>query len=220
MGFPPIPNFPATSAQSLYGLFSGAPGPIKQASRYFWPHQCFPVRTTALTTTAGRYYIIPFYLDRAKTFVGAWCFNSGAGDNGETIKIAIYNESTSGGPGTLAKNFGEVTLTAASAVRNFASSWSATPGMYYLELVANSALALYSMGTMDMQTDVGQILPSAANVMGVTTPLAVSAVDYQIPVGEFVAGTYANFPEATSLTPTTTIMNDDGGTFPFMGLYT
>lgn len=212
-----------TKASSLFsggGIFGGAAPPIMQAGRYFWPHHCVPFRTTVLTTTASRYYIVPFYIPSNKTFAGSWCYNSGAGDNAETIKMAIYNESESGGPGTLAKDFGSVTLSAASAVRNFASSWAATKGMYYLELVANSALALYCMGTSDSISDVGQSMPSFASQMGVTTPIASGAPDYQIPAGEYVGGTYANFPESTSLTPTNTIMNDDGGTFPIMGLYT
>ncbi len=39
-----------------------------------------------------------------------------------------------------------------------------------------------------------------------------------MPVSDYVAGTYANFPEATALVPTTTL--NSNGVTPLFGLYT
>jgi hypothetical protein len=200
--------------------FNGARDPRRQASRYFWPHHLTPDKNTALATTGARYYVAPFFVSAPTTFAGAWCYNSGAGDNGDKIKIAAYNESGSGGPGTLAKDFGEVTLTGASAVRNFASSWTAPSGWYYLELVSDNAVSLYTMAAGVSVSGVGLFpLNHLANQLGVSVPTVSTAPEYEIPAGEYVGGTYANFPEATSLTPATTLFST-GGSFPWFGLYT
>ena len=147
-------------------------------------------------------------------------YNSGVGDNGDKVKIAAYNEATGGGPGTLAKSFGEVTLTGASAVRNFASSWSASPGKYYLELVTDNAVGMFCMCAVDQATSAGFFMPNmAANTMGfLAAPPNSSARSSLVPAGDYVGGTYANFPESTSLTPVTTVAGVNQ--IPFFGLYT
>ena len=145
-------------------------------------------------------------------------YNSNTTDNGDKVKIAAYNESASGGPGTLAKNFGEVTLTGVSAVRTFASSWAANPGWYYLAMVSDNAVECHIMTAMPLNTLVGELTPNmAANMLGVSTPTVGTNHNSAVPSSEYVGGTYANFPESTALTPTTTIFAQ---TTPVFGLYT
>lgn len=203
------------------GQFLGVRAPIKMAARYFMPPNMTPnASSDTVATTAARYYVVPFFLERPTTFAGAWCYNGGAGDNGDKVKIAAYNESSAGGPGTLAKSFGEVTLTGAAAVRTFASSWSASPGWYYLEIVTDNSVTMYVMSVTGNNTAAGIWTPPAAgNLIGMSTPNMGATVQSNVHGGgEYVAGTYSNFPEATSLTPTNTLFGN--GQIPYFGLYT
>ena len=202
------------------GLFYGTRSPKKASGRYYIPpHMLIEASTTTRTTTAARYYITPFYVEQPTTFAGAWTINSGVGDNGDKVKIAAYSEATAGGPGTLAKSFGEVTLTGASAIRTFASSWSANSGWYYLVMVTDNTADFYCMCPIAALTAVGNFTPNQAiNSVGVVgTPNVGSTFSGNVPAGDYVAGTYANFPEATSLTPTNTVYGT--GVFPLFGLY-
>lgn len=210
----------ARNSGVLANQFGGAPALIKPTGRYYLPHDMMAeVTGTTLATTAARYYVVPFYVDRPTTFAGAWTFNGGAGDNGDKCKIAAYYEAATGGPGTLAKSFGEVTLTGAAAGRTFASSWLAAPGMYYLEFVNDNSVTMYCMTTLGTVTAVGQVgVPVGAGMKGWSTTFVPSSAVRGFAIGEYVGGTYANFPEATSLTPATTVSVFD--TFPIFGLYT
>jgi hypothetical protein len=206
------------------GSFGGVQPPILMAGKYIHPSHC-NLTNFGMNTTGARYYIVPIFVPRNTTFAGAWCFNSGAGDNGDKVKIAAYSEATTGGPGARAKNFGEVTLTGASALRNFASSWSAVgPLWYYLELVTDNAVGMWGMTSLSYASDAGYFAPNTlANQLGfIGGPSGSSKAS---PTGDYVGGTYANFPEATSLTPTATLADPgtSGGTsgvFPAFGLYT
>lgn len=202
------------------GQFNGVVAPIKQASRYFLPSHLFVDSVgNTVASTGGRYYFAPYYVDRATTFAGAWTRNAGAGDNGDKIKIAAYNEAAAGGPGTLAKDFGEVTLTGAAALRLFASSWAATPGWYYLALVTDNAVTMSAMTGGTVVTAAGVVYPQPLNnLLGAQTPNFAAASHNNATIGEYVGGTYANFPEATSLTPATTLFTADG--MSIIGLYT
>lgn len=203
------------------GQFNGVKTFLPMAGKYFIPpHMRLVASAVTATMTAARYYYVPFVIEYNKTYAGAWCKNATAGDSGKKIKIAIYNESASGGPGTLAKSFGEVTLGAASALQNFASSWAATPGRYYLAIVSDTAPTMYLMAAADSITTAGMLLPNvAANSMGMLAQVftSTSLLNLQ-PHNDYVAGTYANFPEATSLTPTAS--EGSFNTTPAFGLYT
>lgn len=220
MSFPFNPGFRAP-ANNITGSFGGIKPPILKSGRYIAPHYLFP-SAYAVTTTAARYYMAAIYISYPTTFAGAWCHNSGAGDNGDKVKIAVYNVAAAGGPGTLAKSFGEVTLTGASAVRNFASSWTASAGWYYIELVTDNTVALYAMTGLVYASDVGYPFMNnlAFQIGSLATPTTGSA--FATPTGDYVGGTYANFPEATSLTPTATIIDypNNSTSFPAFGLYT
>lgn len=201
-------------------MFGGAPLPILRTGRYILPTALGPGASGGtIATTGARYYIAPIYIPRQTTFAGAWCFNGGAGDNGDKGKIAIYSESSSGGPGSRSKDFGEITFTGAAALRNFASSWTAAPGQYYLEFVTDNAVTMYSMTPVSFYTTVGSA-PFAPTIalgqIGMGAP--ASTGDSNTPQGDYVGGTYANFPESTSLTPATTLLGKDN--MPMFGLYT
>jgi hypothetical protein len=202
------------------GQLLGVRGPTKKTGRYFWPaHLSLGGTGYALTVTASRYYIVPFYVDKPTTFAGAWTQNTSAGDTGFKIKIAAYSEAAAGGPGAIAKDFGEVTLTAAAALRNFASSWTAPAGWYWLELTSDSATTLYAY--LASVTSAGNWTPQPSDQIGTLDAPVVGGLGVLTPIGDYVGGTYANFPEATSLTPTNTIRaNNASGTFPVFGLYT
>lgn len=101
---------------------------------------------TGVTTTINRCYYIPWVIVRAITFAAAVTENTGTGDNGETYRVMFFNDdAAAGGPGSLAKDFGEVTLTGAAAVRTLASSWAATPGMYWGAVWHSSSAAMVAM---------------------------------------------------------------------------
>lgn len=195
------------------GSYSGVLPPIIASGHALFPPHLVPSSYT-LTATAARYYTVPFYIPRATTFAGVKFRNSGAGNNGHKVKIAFFNELAGGGPGTLAKSFGESTLTGAAAIRTLTSSWAATPGWYYGEIVADNAVAFNCMITTETISGVGhagvrgtwsQLPPIADNVLS-------GNFGPQLPYGaEYVGGTYANFPEASSLTPTTTVQATNGG---------
>lgn len=203
------------------GQFNGVKSFKPMAGKYLMPpHLVKEPQANSLNTTGARYYFVPFIVEQPITFAGAWCYNQGVGDNGDKAKIAAYNEASGGGPGTLAKSFGEITFTGASALRNFASSWTATPGKYYLAFVTDNAVAMQCMAQYASFSGAGQILPNPAGLtMGElatvtlsTTPAAAS------PTCDYVAGTYANFPEATALTPTASGAGVQS--CPLFGLYT
>lgn len=205
----------------LSGSWNGMAGPKRAAGRYYLPEGLM-AQLTSITKViaASQYYIAPFYVDRPTTFAGAFAYNSGAGDNGKNLKFAAYSEAASGGPGTLAKSFGAVGITAASAVRTAASSWSAAPGWYYLEMTSDSNPTMYCMISTGNLSAAGEINPPANMRLGSIGAPLTGATNYitGIPLIDQVAGTYANFPEATSLTPTSTSSaNTD---VPLFGLYT
>lgn len=210
----------ANNTGLLGGMFGGIRAPAKIAGKYFTPPHLTPSLTSAsFSTTAARYYFVPFYIDRPTTFAGAWFFNGGTGDNTKNGKIAAYAEAAAGGPGALAKSFGAAGITATAALRTLASSWAATPGWYYLAFVNDSAATMYAMAPSGIQTNVGLIGTPLAMQLGRFSYAGPSAaITNGGPAADYVAGTYANFPEATALTPTATA--DDSVGVPLFGLYT
>jgi len=203
------------------GQFNGTKAFIAMAGKYFWPNHLRPVASgTTAAMTAARYVYVPFVVEHATTFAGAWCKNSGTGDSGKKIKIAAFYEKDTGGPGALAKNFGEVTLGATSALQNFASSWAAAPGRYYLGIVSDTAPTMYLMAAADSYTSAGFApVNVAANSMGILAQVFTTTALHNIQAHhDYVAGTYANFPEATAVAPTAS--ESAFNSTPFFGLYT
>lgn len=73
---------------------------------------------TNIGAAATRLYYYPFPVLAATTFNRAYTFNQGTVDSGEKYRTGLYaDDAAAGGPGTLILDFGEVTLTAAEALR-------------------------------------------------------------------------------------------------------
>lgn len=142
----------------------GAQGFPQYITGAWYTPQGYAPNGNALTTTINRCYYVPFAIVAARTFQGASVVNQGTGDNGEKIRLMVFNDNgAAGGPGTLAKDFGEITLTGASAVRTLSSSWAATPGIYWSAVWHKTAADMYSMENYHIATAVGAI---NANVAG------------------------------------------------------
>jgi len=136
----------ATRASTLFGSDVSLQTPPKWASGQTIRPDYAILDASAVTTTATRLYYVPMFFPRAESFSGIRTYNQGTGDNGETYRCGIYEESTNGGPGSLLQDCGEVTLTGAAAVRTLAQSFSiSTPGWHYLAMHFNSDAAMYRM---------------------------------------------------------------------------
>lgn len=165
---------------SLFGItntgFMGGAPPSYVTNWAYRPQGQYYNQSTTVTTTATRLYYVPFRVWEQHTFSGVKTFNSGAGDTGETWRQGIYSHTTSG-PGSLLVDFGQGTLTAASAGRTLSASVSLAPGVYWHAFHANTAAAWYAFTSSasavgqfgyDMQAFVGT--PSWAD--GVTSSSA------------------------------------------------
>lgn len=199
------------------GQFGGVRGIIKPSGKYFIPpHLTYIPSGTTAATTGALYYSVPWYFDRPTTLAGSWCYNSGVGDNGDKAKMALYAEAAAGGPGTLIKNFGEITFTGAAALRTFAASVSISPGMYYLTYVTDNAVTNYQMTAYDYQSAAAAALPNVlANMNGSYGVTPNTAGPRSIATCDTVAGTYANFPESTALALNTSLYS----AMPLFGVY-
>jgi len=153
----------------------------------------------SVTTTTNRCYYVLLGVNRVYTFAGASTHNSGTGDNGEKIRLMVFNDdAVNGGPGTLAKDFGEITLTGAAAVRTLSSSWSAVPGLYWGAVWHNSDATMYEMETYSYSSGVGGI---AGFMPGHVMPdLAFSGAPGFV-MGLYVDTAYGAAP-ATAVAPT------------------
>lgn len=221
MTFPTIPQFLTPPSSFLGGQFNGYQSFRKMPGKFFHPPHLVPTdNPITMTTTAARYYVAPWIIEQSTIIAGAWCYNSGAGDNGDKFKIALYDEKSTGGPGALVKNFGEGTFGGSAIVNALSSSVTLAAGRYYLEMVTDNTVAMYCMTAMDTVSGAGYVLPNiAANTMGtLVAPLNSADNAALVVAGDYVGGTYANFPEANSLTPTNSVAGSN--VFPFFGLYT
>jgi hypothetical protein len=211
-----------TSELGAGGSYFGVQPPKILAGKLLWPPHLSFNGVAALSITASRYYVAPFHISRPMTFAGVK-FKQNGNLSGQKIKIAFYNEAAAGGPGTLAKNFGEATLGGATAINTVTSSWGVTtPGWYYGELAGDSASSLFAMANQIQASDVGYAQnPPSSNFLSpfATEGLAATVTQKQAYVGDYVGGTYANFPEATSLTPATSIFTEASFNFPGFCLY-
>lgn len=161
----------------LGGFVGGVPAPIRMTGTMITPH--WSVNYGTGTTTAGRLYYYPIYIDRIETWLGVKSYNGGTGDSGEVYRVGIYTESSSGGPGSLGKDFGEVTLSGASALRTLTSSWTPTYiGWHYIAIHHNTAASMYYLCGSYPASAAGYEIPGAAFALGTleTTGAIVSDV--------------------------------------------
>lgn len=183
----------------IYGA-QGQPHYITNA--YYQPQGYFAT-ANSLTTTINRCYYVPFSVWEAHTFQGAATFNSGTGDNGEHIRMMVFNDNgANGGPGTLAKDFGEITLSGAAAQRTLASTWAALPGMYWSAIWHETAAAMISMDPLSFATTAGGYAgPKPNDFMGT---LSYTASAGAVAAVHYVDTAYGVAP-ATAVAPTASL---------------
>ena len=170
----------------------------------------------AMTMTTGRYYAVPFLIYPGDVFAGA-TFRQSGDNTGESVKIAFYNQAAAGGLGTVAKDFGAVAQGGASAINNLASAW--TPGVskptyFYGVMVASAASVVFGAAALvDGATAATLSIGNSIPMFRAMSQDGTTSVLYP-PGGFYVAGTYANFPEANGLTLSTTLPGIQIGSVP------
>ena len=166
----------------------------------------------SFTTTVNRCYYFPFAVNRPYTFAGAVTGNQGTGDNGEKLRMMVFrDDAAAGGPGTLEKDFGEITLTGAAATRTLTSSWAAVPGLYWGAIWHETAAAMHGMAPHYSDTAAGtfnamnpvHIIPNLTWAVGVSTNSLAHAL--------YVDTAYGVAP-SSAVTPTATIVISAGTT--------
>lgn len=214
----------ALRAASELGLIAGPCGgidpPVMAAGKVlFPPHLQMMNNTTSMTTTAARYYMAPWFFTGRQVLAGALFRQAGVGDSGKKIKIALYNAGTSG-IGTLAKSFGEYTLDASATTKQLASAYTPPRGWYWGELVCDGAANLIGMsGTRTSAVASGPVSGISGQFGGIIADASMAENVPEMWAGDYVAGTYANFPEATSLVPTGSLKSYRPDVFPAFGFY-
>jgi hypothetical protein len=129
------------------GLLAGAPFIGYDTALCYGPHYITKSGGT-LTTTSTRAYYIPYFVGDAISFSSIRTYNQGAGDNGDTYRLAIYANDGTAGPGTLIQDIGQVTLTGASARRTITATinLSAYANQWvWVMFHSNQAVAMYDM---------------------------------------------------------------------------
>ncbi len=142
-------------AATRFGLVAGAPSPKRMSGTMMMPHYAHMVNSGGITTTATRLYFAPIFLDQVDTWLGMRAYNNGAANTGDKLRLGIYTEASAGGPGSLLKDCGEVTLTAAAAVLTATNSFTNTYiGWHYVAIHAQSATPMRVMGAQEQRSDV------------------------------------------------------------------
>lgn len=112
----------------------------------------------SVTTTATRAYYAPFFVHEPVTFSSIQTTNFGAGDNGDTYRLALYANDGTAGPGTRIQDIGEVTLTGAAARRTITTTinlQSYSGQWVWVMFHANQAADMYDMKS---STTAGEII--------------------------------------------------------------
>ena len=109
--------------------------------RYYTPDMAYFGVGTG-NSVADRLYFAPFYPQATNTFDRLGIYNTGAGDNGEKVRVGIYN-SSSGRPSSLVVDGGELTFAAAAALNVATISQSLTLNtLYFLAAVFDNTSAV------------------------------------------------------------------------------
>lgn len=165
--------------------------------------------TSSLTTTATRCYYIPFPIVWAHTFTGAQMTNSGSSDSGEKCRLMMFaDDGAAGGPGTLSKDFGEITFGGGAAINNLSSSWAATPGMYWGAAWFDSASAVGVMAPYIAASGVGGALGrNTINLIGQMAAATTFSTDIGMVGAHYVDTTYGAAP-STAVAPTASTISN------------
>lgn len=186
----------------------GAPFAGFSTGRYLWPQWGAFGSAMTITTTSTRLYYYPIYIPKAQTFASASVYNSGAGDNGETLRIGIYSNNN-GLPGTLLSAYTEITLTGAAAERNVAVSLSLSAGWNWCAIHHNSAAAMYGINA-SYQLSAAGMLPNLATqaIKDFGTLAFAPTFDYNLGSQGAYAGFYVDTAygalASTAVAPTNT----------------
>lgn len=185
------------------GLFAGKNPPHYITGAYYMPIG-YTLDAGGYGVIATRVYYFPLAIWEPKTFAGAAIYNTGVGDNGKKIRLMVFNDNgASGGPGTLAKDFGEITLTGAAALRTLSSSWTASAGVYWGAVWIELSSSLSVMAPYAYTTTVGAVGgPQLLNYVGqITAPSDIIDAFYFL--YHYVDTAYGAAP-ATAVAPTGT----------------
>lgn len=197
-----------TEIGTKFGLGGGGSGffgnqsPPKYLTNVFYLPVGYGGNSNTFVTTATRVHYFPLPIFHAHTFQGASTFNGGAADNGEKIRLMVFNDSD-GAIGTLAKDFGEITLTGAAAQRNLTSSWAASPGMYWGAVWTETAITMYGMiqSVVNNGPTVADTFGMKSLMLGYFSTLPNVLQDY--PLHYYVDTAYGAAP-ASAVAPTAT----------------
>lgn len=192
-------------------IIPGVPPPGVVTDWFVTPDGTLFDSALTVTTTINRLYYIPVFHPLTHTFQGAATYNSGTGDNGETLRIGIYSHG-SAGPTTLIKDFGEITLTGASAQRLLSSSVSIPGGLWYWWCIHHAtACDMYAMVTSKAASAAGYFNGKTIRVIN---------TDFGIPDGAFLnsRGSMAVYVDttygalaSTAVAPTASITTASAG---------
>lgn len=190
------------------GKFGGIPSlaPFAGVAGLHPPHWAHLEHSIAtMNTTATRLYYIPIYFEDIRAYTGIKSYNHGAGDNGDTFRMGVYQATlTSSGnrssPSSLVADCGEVTLTGAAAERTLASAFTpAYVGWHYLAFHANQAANMRMMtNTTSVGAD-GQYHPGLKYHFGAT---AVTNDYNAIGIAAFYVDTTYGALASTAVAPT------------------
>lgn len=177
-----------------------------------------------ITTAADDRFYFPFFVDRTVTFSGARTWNGGAGDTGETLRLGVYSNNN-GLPDVLLKDFGEITLTGATALRTLANAVTLPGPAWYWQCSAYSAAStMRGMTPLATVSSVGFMPVTPINMLTgfkLTTIPSITAGLNQS-AGFYVSTAYGALP-STATAPTSELSPNTwaGGSeiYPMMGLY-
>ena len=198
MTWPNVPTIIAPTPAHGSNLRGGVDPPLYFTSGYYQPDIGYYTGGLA-TTSIGGIFFEPFYVWRPQAFRGMSVVNTSTSENGKVAMLGLYNDdSSSGGPGTLAHTFGQITFGTISAVttalntanlnrgRYWMTAWFASQcGMYRLDIAA----AAGSIGAMLTSPDIGAISPSSQRQQQ----------------GWYATTTYATTFPASAVTPITSL---------------
>lgn len=199
-------KYPSSGGSGFYGNQN----PPKYITGCYYLPIGYCEKDAGFAMIANQVYYVPYPIYRTKTFAGASIYNTGAGDNGKKIRLMMFaDDGAIGGPGTLVKDFGEITLTGAAAIRTLSSSWAATPGIYWCAVWSDTTPTIMPMAPYAFTSGAGWGSgPMNNNFMGAFT--IPSGGGYYVGY-HYVSSAYGAAP-ATAVAPTTTFVNATGVT--------
>lgn len=199
------------------GIYGGVKPPRYLSGKVYIPQHVLASSGTLAVTATRRYYV-PFFCSFTQTFAGMKTYNSGVGDNGKKIRMGVYNEATTGGPGTLVAEVSETTLTGASAIRTATGSMTLIGGqMYFLCFTSDTAPTMHVMG--HFTSAAGSVAPAPFSTQHGIFTWDVGSTDSRTqPLGDYVDTAYGALP-STAVAPTASVSVQAVSPLPLFGLY-